>query len=263
MYFVHQLAFYLHITLGTCALFLFWVPVFTRKGNLDHRRFGRFFASAMYVVATSGATMASLDLLFPLATHAHTLTLDPEQAVSAVTQIRTSALFLFSLSVLVFTSTRQGWLAILHKADRKPLRHPLHLGLCVALVAVGLSLFVTGLATDSILFTVFAVLEIVTGIGALRYNLKTGLQPNQWWIEHLSGLIGSGVGAYTAFFVFGGSRLLSEIFGDAFDVASLFLWFAPGVAGGIAIAVLSRRYRTRFNGDWAIKRAALRSNLVR
>jgi uncharacterized membrane protein len=256
---IHQLAFYLHVAFGSCALLLFWVPVFTRKGNVDHKRFGRIFASAMYLVAISGATMASLDLIAPLTIHAATVNpANPEVPVTAA-QIRASAMFLLSLSILVFTSTRQGWLAIVHKADRQPLRHPLHLGLCGLLIVAGISLFVTGMLFNSILFMVFAVLEIVSGIGRLRYSLKKELAPKEWWIEHLNDLIGSGIGAYTAFFVFGGSRLLSGIL----DNGSLLLWVAPGVIGSIAIALLSRRYRHRFDASWAAKRATLHADLVR
>ena len=263
MILIHQMAFYLHVGFGTCALFLFWVPVFTRKGNVGHKRFGRIFTSAMYVVSISGATMASLDLLSPLTVHAATLIPGTPEAVQAASQVRGTAMFLLSLSILVLTSTRQGWLAILHKANRQPLRHPLHLGLCGLLVLAGFSLFITGLLSNSVLFMVFAVLQIVSGINCLRYNLKKELQPKEWWIEHLNGLIGSGIGAYTAFFVFGGSRLLSGLFDNAFNDASMILWIAPGVIGSIAIVVLSRRYRARFNGSWAMKRATLHSDLVR
>jgi len=259
MTFIHQFAFYLHVAFGACALLLFWVPVFTRKGNTDHKRFGRIFTSSMYMVSLSGATMACLDLILPLAMHAAAMNAaNPEVTVTAG-QVRASAMFLLSLSILVFTNTRQGWLAIVHKADRQPLQHPFHLGLCGLLIAAGAGLFITGFMFNSILFMVFAVLEIVSGIGRLRYNLKAELETKEWWIEHLNGLIGSGIGAYTAFFVFGGSRLLSGLF----DNASLILWMAPGVIGSIAIAVLSRRYRARFNGSWAMKRAVLHSDLVR
>ena len=263
MYLIHQAALYLHIAVGACALLLFWVPVFTRKGNLDHKRFGRYFATAMYVVAFSGIAMASLDLLLPLDMHGIGLELVGEEADDAKSYVRNFALFLLSLSFLVLTTTRQGWLAILHKADRGPLRHPLHSALCITLMAVGLALLINGIATGSILFILFAGLEIVAGINCLRYNFKATLEPKEWWIEHLNGLIGSGIGAYTAFTVFGGSRLFSSLFTGSFADAAIVLWIAPGVIGAIAITVLSRRYRARFGGSWAIKRATFHSDLVR
>ena len=262
MLLIHQLALYLHIAIGSCALIIFWIPVFTRKGNLDHKRFGRYFAMAMYTVSVSGLTMSSLDLLFPLSMHAADAILTPAEALEAVTEIRSFAVFLFSLSILVLASTRQGWLAIKVKADRQELRAPIHTSLCLSLIVVGVILFITGLVFQSILYMIFSILQIVSGVNALRYNFKNEIKPKQWWIEHLSGLIGAGIGAYTAFFVFGGRRIFDSIFSEAFADASLVLWVMPGVFGGVAIALLSRHYTARFNGEWAVKRARTRAELL-
>ena len=261
MLFIHQYALYLHIAIGSCALIAFWIPVFTHKGNLDHKRFGRYFAYAMYAVSLSGITMASLDLLFPLATHAAGASLSAEQAARAVTEIRGFALFLLSLSILVLNSTRQGWLTIKHKADRSALRAPVHTALCTSLIVVGIALFINGLASGSALFIIFAILQVVSGVNCLRYNFKQELGPKEWWIQHLGGFIGSGIGAYTAFLIFGGRHLFESIFGDSFSDISLVLWITPGVVGGLAITYLSRRYRRRFSGEWAIKHAKLRTEM--
>lgn len=261
MYLIHQSSFYLHIAVGSCALLLFWVPVFTKKGNLDHKKFGRYFSRAMYIVAISGFTMSGLDLIMPLATHAPGSSLTGEQATSFAAEVRSFALFLFSLSFLVLTSTRQGWLSILHRDDRTPLRTPVHNALIVSLIAVGATLAITGLNTGSILFMIFGCLQIVTGATALRYNYKSELGPKEWWIEHLKGLIGSGIGAYTAFFVFGGRRIFESLFQDAAADISIVLWVTPGIVGSFFIAYLSRHYRIKFSGDWAIKRAVARAEL--
>lgn len=263
MFIAHQIAFYLHIAVGSCALIIFWVPIFTRKGNLDHKRFGRYFSRAMYIVSISGLTMSSLDLAFPLATHAAELNLSAEEALSASNQVREFAVFLFSLSILVLTNTRQGWLSIQGKADRSALRTPVHTALCSSLAAVGLTLFSVGLSTGSTLFLIFGVLQVASGIGSLRYNFKSELKTNEWWIEHLRGLIGSGIGAYTAFFVFGGRRLFEGVFGSIYNNFSILLWIAPGVIGAIAIAMLSTRYKTKFGGDWAVKHAELRTSIFK
>jgi len=258
---IHQLALYLHIFVGAFALFLFWVPVFTRKGNRDHKRFGRYFSYAMYTIAFSGLVMSSLDLMFPLAMHAGELNLEGLEAENAMTEIRSFGLFLFSLSVLVLTSTRHGWLTILYREDREPLRHPLHVGLNGVLILVGVVLFSTGLNVGGILFMIFGVLQIVTGLGNLRYIFRKELRPKEWWIQHLGGLIGSGIGAYTAFAVFGGRRFFQEIFTSNFESFSVFLWIAPGVIGSIAIILLTRHYRNKFGGAWITRRATLRSQL--
>ena len=258
---IHQFALYTHIAVGACALLLFWVPVFTRKGNTDHKRFGRLFAYAMYAVSISGIAMSSLDLLFPLTMHANGVTLSAAEAQRYISEIRQFGLFLLSLSILVLVSTRHGWLTILHREDRTVLKQPLHLFLNVALVAIGGVLLVAGIRLGSLLFVVFAGLQIIAGVGNLRYIYRQELRPKEWWIQHLSGLIGSGIGAYTAFTVFGGRRFFEEIFTSNFESLSIYLWISPGVIGGVAITLLSRRYRNRFGGAWITRRASLRSEL--
>ncbi len=258
---LHEFALYLHIVVGSCALLLFWVPVFTRKGALDHKRFGRYFAWAMYTVSFSGLLMSSLDFLFPLTIHAAGLELSPEAEASAVSQVREAALFLFSLSVLVLVSTRHGWLTILHKDDRSPLRHPVHLALNGLLVVIGVVLLIAGINSSTILFMAFGGLQVATGTGNLRYIFRKELRPKEWWMQHIGGLIGSGIGAYTAFTVFGGRRLFEEIFASTFDSMAVFLWIGPSVIGVTAISLLSRHYKKKFGGEWVVKRASLRSAL--
>ena len=258
---LHQSALYLHIAVGSCALLLFWIPVFTRKGNLDHKRFGKYFAYAMYVVSFSGIVMSGLDLLFPLTIHAADLDLSPAEAESASRQVREFGLFLLSLSILVLTSTRHGWLTILCKDDRSPLRHPTHLALNGSLFSVGVVLLIVGINTGNILFIIFGVLEVVAGTNNFRYIFRKTLRPKEWWIEHLSGLIGSGIGAYTAFTVFGGRQLFEQVFSSNFENMSILLWITPGIIGTIAISYSTRYYTKLFGGEWATKRASQRSEL--
>ena len=258
---LHQAALYLHIAVGSCALLLFWIPVFTRKGNLDHKRFGRYFARCMYLVSASGITMSSLDLAWPLAMHAPGMELAPAEAERFSREVREFGLFLLSLSVLVLASTRHGWLTILCREDRGALRRPLHVGLNGLLLAVGLVLLAVGYRSGMVLFIVFGILQTVSGFNNLRYIFRKVLRPREWWLQHLNGLIGSGIGAYTAFTVFGGRRLFETLFSSNFENLSIFLWIAPGVIGGLSIAYLSRRYKKQFGGDWMVKRASLRAQL--
>lgn len=243
---LHEAATRLHIVVGSCGLLLFWIPVFTRKGNLNHRRFGRYFASVMYAVGCSGLIITSLDLLYPLAMHAPGVELSAARSIEFSREVRDFGLFLMSLSLLVLLSTRQGWLSILGRGDRSRLRSPLHLALCAALVVAGAGLALNGLATASILFIGFGLFEVVTAVGALRYALKPTLRPKEWWTEHLGGLIASGIAAYTAFFVFGGINFFRSLFGDTLEGYSILLWVAPGILGGAMIAQQTRKYRRQF-----------------
>ncbi|MGM0631649.1 MAG: hypothetical protein ACQETO_00585 [Pseudomonadota bacterium] len=244
---LHTLLFYGHIITGSVALPLFWIPVIARKGSFNHRRFGRWFARVMYAVAGTGLMMAGMDLVAPLALHAPSLSADTAEGLAGARQIRMQALFLFSLSVLVLASTRHGWLVINHRDQRGVLRMPLHVGLLSALLLTGLVLLCVGIISGRPLLIIFGMLESWLAVNMLHYSHKPVLQPGEWWIEHLGGLIVSGISVYTAFFVFGGGRLLEPLFSDAFTGMSIVLWVAPGVIGTLAISALTRRYRRRFS----------------
>ena len=82
LHWVHENVIRLHVAFGSCGLLLFWIPVVTRKGNLNHKKFGRYFAVVMYAVGFSGITVTTLDLLFPLAMHAPGIALEPARAVA-------------------------------------------------------------------------------------------------------------------------------------------------------------------------------------
>jgi hypothetical protein len=71
--------------------------------------------------------------------------------------------------------------------------------------------------------------------------LSKELKHKQWVIEHLGAMIGSGIGAYTAFFAFGGRQLFENL-----GNVQIIFWVAPGVIGSIAITILSRNYTTKF-----------------
>ncbi|MDO8907749.1 MAG: hypothetical protein Q7W55_04520 [Pseudohongiella sp.] len=235
MFLIHQSALYLHITGGLAALLLFWIPVFARKGSPIHKRVGRYFALLMYMVGISGIILSSLDLLMPVQLH-------PDDAVASV---RDRAIFLFSLSLLVLTTTRHGWLTITHKDNRQPLKHPLQLLLTGALLATGAGLLLLGLSNSNTIYIVFGGLEIVLSIGLLRYTFKRITKPREWWTEHLGGLIASGIGAYTAFVVVGAGTLMGPLYSQ-WPWLPVLVWVGPGVIGGIAIGVTTRHYRLKF-----------------
>ncbi|MEL6215044.1 MAG: hypothetical protein AAFQ99_05130, partial [Pseudomonadota bacterium] len=56
---------------------------------------------------------------------------------------------------------------------------------------------------------------------------------------HLNGLLGTGIGAYTAVFAFGGSRLLAELLPGQLQVIP---WVTPAIVGTIAVARMKRHY---------------------
>ncbi|MEO0998935.1 MAG: hypothetical protein AAFX58_15605, partial [Pseudomonadota bacterium] len=92
------------------------------------------------------------------------------------------------------------------------------------------------------LLVIFAVLSIAASTGRLRYVYLDTVGPKQWLAEHFGGFIGAGIGAYTAFFAFGGARYLAELLPGQWQIVP---WVLPAIVGTVALRRLQRRYLGR------------------
>ncbi|MFQ3250976.1 MAG: hypothetical protein ACI9O6_002816 [Glaciecola sp.] len=241
MTYFHSTLFILHILFGTAALILFWVPLFTEKGKLNHVKFGRYYKNTMYTVAGSGALMALMVLAAPLVIRAGMISENTDLDNLAY-RLRVFWSFLFYLSILSFTGTRHAVAVLKVKDKRAELRTFSYLTPILLLIIGAPILFYIGFVNNITLHMVFSVLGLFVGVSMLKYCLKKQVKPRQWIVEHITATIGSGIGAYTAFVAFGGRTLLSDL-GDW----QLLFWIAPGVIGSIASAILCKKYKGVFN----------------
>lgn len=230
MSFIYEFSWWLHITAGAIALVLFWVPVVSHKGGMNHKRFGKIYQWSMLLVAYSGILMAALVAFVPAE-------VKPGNATAATAQTQLFAWFLAYLGLLIIALAHYGQHVVLAKQNRALLRANFIPALLVLLCLNGILLLITGLAKFMPLLVAFGVLGTHLSVSSLRYIFRQTVAPSQWLKEHLGAFLGSGIAAYTAFFVFGGSRLLSLP-----GYWYLLLWLGPGVVGSILIARWSRRY---------------------
>ena len=237
---IFTLSQFVHISAGACALVLFWLPALLKKGSPSHSRFGRYYVYAMYTVAATGCTMATLGLINPLAVIQHAET-TPDLLAEQIAARSNTWIFLLYISLLTLTTVRHGVLVLRHKAQRQHLKAPSHLLLVLALTLAGPVMALWGYQQSLTLAMIFGLLGTTVGAGFLRYSLKASLTKMEWWIEHLGAMIGSGIACYTAFFAFGGSRLFSS-----HGNLQLMSWILPGAVGLVVIRYLSRQYRQKF-----------------
>lgn len=229
-----------HIAVGAVALLLFWVPVVARKGSPLHVRSGKLYATAMYVVTGTAFVASVMVLIDPVGIRRPGLELDGEEAAELAAAFRMFSLFLLMLSVLVFTSLRHGIRALGARTEPGLLRAPPHRAQIVVLGLLGVAVGSIGLANVQWLLIIFGGLSVLGAIGMYRETTIAALSPTEAIVAHLGGLIGSGVGAYTAFFAFGGSRFLRELLPGQWQVL---VWIIAPVVGTYAAHRLSRRYR--------------------
>lgn len=235
MLYLHSVSFVLHIMLGSLALILFWVPIFTKKGQLNHKKFGHYYKVAMYGVALTGVLMALLVIASPLVIkHEYA---NHEHAAHIALRYRYFSVFLLYLALLNFTATRHGIAVLESKSSVEMLRRVNYLGPLWGLALGGLLIFAMGLYRDNTLFIVFGLFGSLIGSNMLRYCLQKEIGRNTWVLEHIGSMIGSGIGAYTAFLAFGARTLLSDL--GQWQIA---FWIAPGVIGGLAAYLICKHY---------------------
>ena len=234
---IHSLLFVIHIIFGSMALILFWVPITTKKGGVDHRKFGRHYANTMYVVAASGALMALMVISAPLVIK-HQLVNENTNTDQLAFKLRIFWSFLLYLSLLTFVNVRHGILVLKNKRQHSNMRQWPHLLSIYLLLVGGLVLFLFGIVYSNTLHMIFGVLGTVLAIQTGRFCLAKSVAANRWLIEHISASIGSGISAYTAFLSFGGRSMFGEL-----GQWQLVFWVAPGVIGAIASTRMSRKYK--------------------
>lgn len=228
-----------HIVVGAVALVLFWIPVVVRKGSPIHIKIGRVYALAMYTVALTAFVASLMVLADPIGVQQPNASLSAEQAAERAEQFRVFSLFLLMLSILVFASLRHGLLALREKAEPGTLRTKLHRSNLIALVTTAVVVGGIGIAYQQILLMIFAVIGAIAGVGMLQDTRRDMTKPRARIYAHLNSLIGTGIGAYTAFFAFGGARFFSDLLPGQWQTIP---WVLPAIIGTIATSRLKRRY---------------------
>jgi hypothetical protein len=236
MAYIHSSLFFLHILVGTAALILFWVPLCTKKGQLNHKRFGRGYRNVMYCVAATGAIMAVMVIAMPLVIKPQLA--NAANVDSAVEKVRYFWLFLLYLALLSYTTTRHGDAVLKAANNRAPLRKVSYVLPLAMLAAGGVGLIVIGILREQTLHLLFGILGMLVGTSMLRYVLRSNVKRGAYLPEHIASMLGSGIGAYTAFLSFGGRHLLSSI-----GSYQLIFWIAPGVLGSLLSLYLTKKYK--------------------
>ena len=235
----HSLLVNTHILFGTAALILFWLPVLARKGSALHVRAGRYYSTAMYVVSATALLASVIVLADPIGIRRPGLEIDGDEAVELAESLRAGALFLLMLSVLVFASVRHGLMALKDRTAPGILRTRIHRGLILALGVIGVGVGYVGISRGLILLMIFSGISIVASFRMYRETLPEHLSASERTVAHLGGLIGSGIGAYTAFFAFGGARFMANLLPGQWQALA---WVIAPIIGSIAINRMNRRY---------------------
>jgi len=217
----------LHIMAGSFSLILFWVPILTVKGNKNHRRIGKLYVNAMWVVILTAIFLSINDL---------------------INGSFVMGIFLGYLSVLTAKPLWLGIAALSNKKiistgfrKRQILFNVITIVGGIVLLVYGISLSAKDIALYLIIFGCLGILSIFELIECFVKHESN----DEWLKTHLANMCISAIAAYTAFLAFGVSSVLSNVLESYWGVIP---WVAPSIIGtiGIRIAV---RHRKQMNYD--------------
>ncbi|REL34318.1 hypothetical protein [Thalassotalea euphylliae] len=242
-YSIYSVLLFLHIVVGSVSLITFWLPVIAKKGGHFHKRSGKWFEFGMLAVSLSGIAITLVVLFDPLAIKDPSSSLSGAEADKLVWWSEMFAWFLLMLSLLVLNSTRHSVLVLKCRENRLALRQWPHLLPILTMAVISPYVGYLGTKYSFVLLQVFSALCLVNSYQLLHYIFKPSIQPREWLIQHLRHIIGAGIGAYTAFFAFGGRQLLANIVSDQWQIM---FWVLPGVIGGVCTHKLVKKYRQQY-----------------
>ncbi len=240
---IYQTLLAAHALAGILGLALFWMPLLSRKGGGVHKRSGKAFIASMQLVGLTAVGMTLMLFVIPLELRG-ALDEPPARQLQIITQTRELAQLLLTLGLLLLANSRQAVLVLRYKDNRIPLRLWGHQVLVLMLLVASLNLLYRAANDGGVLAYVFSILGLGNGLSIGRYLYRSNLPRGAWLLGHIGNVLGAGIGAHTAFLVFGGRAFLPQwISGDA----QLILWLAPSVLGGITIILISRHYSRRMS----------------
>jgi uncharacterized membrane protein len=209
-----NILFYTHIISGGISLILFWIAICTRKGSTVHRKVGRYYVNAMWIVVFTAMLLSVHNL---------------------ISGAPTLGFFLGFLALLTANPLWHGVASLEQKRTvslsyrRKSLQFELALGLA------GLMLCIYAFSVEHQTFKILMIIFGVLGMLSLPRAVSAWRTPQDkinWTAEHIEGMFSTGIAAYTAFFAFGGRTLFQDWLPGMWMVVP---WITPAIIGTIGI----------------------------
>ncbi len=236
MQMLHQFLLVLHVVCGALALCVFWGPMLAKKGSPWHVRSGHWYSTLMYLICGAGILMCALVLSAPLVVKAADLPVGQDPQVFAE-RVRLMSGFLLLLCLLALMNLRQGLLALQAGAARVALKHWSHQALVLITFGYAIWTLWQAVPRQFVLGQIFGAIALFSSIGCLRYIHRASVEKSTILKEHIGNMLASGIAIFTAFFAFGGRKVL-----DFSPELQLVSWVLPSVLGIAATFWYNKRY---------------------
>jgi hypothetical protein len=216
-----------HVITGLIVLISFWVPIASRKGGANHRRWGHIFTKALYAAAWFAIAMALLNLTTANDRHP---TLTDRRLFDGL-----FGWMMLYLGILTLGLGRYGLEAARHHGRGGAGRTPFNIAIQAIVMIAAINCGWHGFLLGQPLMIGLAALGLGAAITFLIALLRPSTKPNDHVREHLKAMVGAGISAYTAFLSVG---LLQIVPDHVFNPA---IWAIPSAVGVALIIVHLRR----------------------
>lgn len=235
-----------HIAVGAVSLVIFWLPIFAKKGGPLHIRSGRLFVGCAYYVSATAAVSCTWALIDPLGFTGITR----ELTTAEMEHLSGGVRFLFAILGTLMTWLVAGLQMGLHVVRNKmePNVHSGFVRFCwwvAGTCSAALALFgfwhLKSAAPNYLVPVLLGIVGVLDARKQVVY-LRTPPTPNSWFYTHIECMLGAGIALYTAFSVFGFSRIVPFKLPGALG---LIPWILPAMVGMTAISLLTRHYKKK------------------
>lgn len=256
-----------HIFVGMLGLFVYWIPIFAKKGGKAHIIAGRIFEWCGYYVAST----ALFTCVRYLVTPRHYAFFTPtERTAEELARIEFPQFFLTMLAFLAFIFFVQLRTAMRVVRTRK---EPVEVYqnwearfwlygqviACVALIGYGVVRLATGGGSVHWLSIVVGAIPLSEFKKERQFYLNPREHKMSWWYKHMDAILGCGVAFHTAGFVFLTRWLGTNRWLELPGALQLVPWVLPALVGVPASYFWIKSYRRKFGDDSATRAVPERS----
>ncbi|MFK7771458.1 MAG: hypothetical protein AB8F94_04930 [Saprospiraceae bacterium] len=211
----------IHVFCGFSSIILFWIPIFLKKGSKNHILIGKIYVLLMWAVVISAGLLSVKNIIIG------------EFVMAA---------FLGFLAIITANPLWYGIAILKNKKGLSVSYQKKHMAFNALITLAGVLLFAYGIYLKGqgagVLMLIFGILGMTSGRDVLAsYQGKN--EKTSWIEEHISGMLVSGIAAYTAFAVFGGRNFFMEYLTGYWSIIP---WVAPTVIGITIIRYYKNTY---------------------
>ena len=229
----HKTILWIHIPFGFLSLVLFWIPVGVKKGSTVHRKVGWYYYIAMWVVLiTSGLLSIS----------------------NTIQGNYIAALYLGYLTLITSNPLWYSYEILKQKGEWSDRYFMIRKVFLAILFICGIGMILLGAIKFNFqgmgtMMVFFGLLVMPAGIDLFR-SKAVAMSKERRIKMHIQGMIISGIAAYTAFFAFGGSRILMGML-HLPQQWMILAWTLPSVLGLGYSWYMKKKYRPHSSSSYA------------